>query len=69
MADFEDTGSWSYVADYLSLYLFTKKAPSSANRAGALANMYSPFLQKMDAGGASAKQHNFAETAKLSILR
>lgn len=69
MADFEDTGSWNYVADYLALYLFTKKAPSSANRVGLLINMYSPFLQKMDDSDASAKLHTFAAPSRLSILK
>lgn len=68
LAEFEDTGSWNYVADYLSIQLFKKQETVSANRVGALINMFAPFMQKMEDSGARSMKLS-AAPAKLSFRK
>lgn len=66
-AIFEDTGSWEYEVDFLSLYAFSDKEASGDGMVGGLLTMYFPYMQKLDAS-ASAKKH-FTSISKLSILK
>lgn len=68
LAEFEDTGSWRYEVDYLSLQAFSDMSPSADTRVGALTNMYYPFLQKMD-DASGARSQKFSAPAKLSFRK